>query len=156
MISQIKKFHFVCPHCGRAIPELRRPALTVDLIIELPEASNRIVLIQRKNPPSGWALPGGFVEYGETVEAAAIREAREETSLEVTLRNLFGVYSAPQRDPRGHTVSVVFTAEGRGELQAGDDAGAAAAFADDDLPELAFDHQKILRDYFLNKNKVAV
>lgn len=123
------------------------PLLTVDVVIRLPDEDGRIVLIQRRNPPPGWALPGGFVDVGETVEQAAVREVREETGLEVRLGELLGVYSDPARDPRGHTVSVVFTGEARGTPQAGDDAGAVQAFALDALPELAFDHARILADY---------
>ncbi len=123
------------------------PLLTVDVVIRLPDEDGRIVLIQRRNPPPGWALPGGFVDVGETVEQAAVREVREETGLEVRLGELLGVYSDPARDPRGHTISVVFTGEARGTPQAGDDAGAVQAFALDALPELAFDHARILADY---------
>lgn len=98
------------------------------------------------------ALPGGFMDYGETVEAAAIREAKEETSLDVELQKLLGVYSDPKRDPRGQTVSVVFIASGRGKLEANDDAAEAAVFTKDSMPtELVFDHQKILEDYFRYK-----
>jgi 8-oxo-dGTP diphosphatase len=124
------------------------PVLTVDVIIEYGEG---IVLIERKNPPFGWALPGGHVDYGETVEAAAIREAREETSLEVTLERQFHVYSDPARSPDKHAVSVVFIAVGSGELKAGDDAKAARVFRRSDIPELCFDHNQILEDYFGQK-----
>lgn len=127
------------------------PLLTVDVVIRLPDEDGRIVLIQRRNPPPGWALPGGFVDVGETVEQAAVREVREETGLEVRLGELLGVYSDPARDPRGHTVSVVFTGEARGTPQAGDDAGAVQAFALDALPELAFDHARILADYLARR-----
>lgn len=127
------------------------PLLTVDVVIRLPDEDGRIVLIQRRNPPPGWALPGGFVDVGETVEQAAVREVREETGLEVRLGELLGVYSDPARDPRGHTVSVVFTGEARGTPQAGDDAGAVQAFALDVLPELAFDHAWILADYLARR-----
>jgi ADP-ribose pyrophosphatase YjhB (NUDIX family) len=145
-----------CPNCGQAISLPKQPALTVDVIIEMPatnEERDAIVLIKRKNPPYGWALPGGFVDYGETVEAAAIREAKEETSIDVELLKLLGVYSDPRRDPRGQTVSVVFIAKGRGGLRASDDAADAALFTKSSLPAgLAFDHDKILRDYFLFKD----
>jgi 8-oxo-dGTP diphosphatase len=125
------------------------PLLTVDTIIELDDPPGRpIVLIERKNPPYGWALPGGFVDVGESLESAAIREAREETSLDITLNCLLGCYSDPARDPRGHTASAVYIATARGEPVAADDAKALSVFALDALPEtLAFDHAQILRDY---------
>ena len=125
------------------------PLLAVDTIIELADRPDRpIVLIRRKNPPLGWALPGGFVDVGETVEAAAVREAHEETGLEVTLRVLLGCYSDPRRDPRGHTASVVYVTEARGRPQADDDAAAVGIFDPKQLPaDLAFDHDRILRDY---------
>lgn len=123
----------------------RGPALTVDVIIEL---DGGIVLIERRNPPHGWALPGGFVEYGETVEQAAVREAREETGFEVELVRQFHTYSDPARDPRQHTVAVVFIGRGTGALQAASDAAAVGVFAEGDLPgDLAFDHAAILDDY---------
>lgn len=123
------------------------PLLAVDIVIET-GGEGRIVLIERRNPPLGWALPGGFVDVGETVEQAAVREAAEETSLQVTLTCLLGCYSDPARDPRGHTVSMVFVGEGRGTLQACDDAS-AARLVDPAAPgvALAFDHQAILADY---------
>jgi 8-oxo-dGTP diphosphatase len=125
-----------------------QPRLTVDLIIEL-GVSKKLVLIRRKNPPYGWALPGGFVDEGETVEEAARREALEETSLHVELIRQFHVYSDPRRDPRGHTVSVVFIAKADGVPHGADDASEARLFTKDSLPlELAFDHGAILEDYF--------
>lgn len=125
------------------------PLLTVDAIIELLDRPGRpIVLIERKNPPYGWALPGGFVDVGESLEAATIREAREETSLDVTLHCLLGCYSDPARDPRGHTASAVYIATAHGEPVAADDAKALSVFTLDGLPAtLAFDHAQILRDY---------
>lgn len=125
------------------------PLLTVDAIIELCDKPGRpIVLIQRKNPPPGWALPGGFVDLGETLEQAAAREVREETGLSVKLQALLGCYSDPNRDPRGHTVSVVYIAEATGAPQALDDAAGVAVF-DPTMPpdDLAFDHGQVLQDY---------
>jgi ADP-ribose pyrophosphatase YjhB (NUDIX family) len=127
--------------------ERRAPLPTVDVIIEL--QGKGVVLIKRKNPPLGWALPGGFVDYGETLEQAAVREALEETSLQVELTRQFHAYSDPQRDPRGHTITVVFTAKASGEPRAADDAQEIGVFQADVLPSpLAFDHRQILRDYF--------
>ena len=124
----------------------RNPYLTVDIIIE---HAGGIVLIERKNPPHGWALPGGFVDYGESLENAAIREAFEETSLKVNLIRQLHTYSSPDRDPRHHTVSTVFIATAAGELAASDDAASAGVFTAGKLPApLVFDHAKILKDYF--------
>jgi 8-oxo-dGTP diphosphatase len=129
--------------------KLRNPLLTVDIIIELPDG---IVLIERKNTPHGWALPGGFVDYGESVESAAVREAKEETSLDVVLTEQFYTYSDPTRDARHHTVSTVFIATAQGVPRGADDAKLASVFQEDRLPApLVFDHAKILRDYFLFK-----
>jgi len=131
--------------------ERKHPLPTVDLIIEtkLPDGRRGVVLIERKNPPPGWALPGGFVEYGETLEQAAIREAREETSLEVTLVEQFHTYSDPGRDPRFHTISTVFIATAVGVPQGGDDADQAGVFSREEITfPLAFDHSEILKDYF--------
>ncbi len=128
----------------------RNPIPTVDIIIELIDRPQRpIVLIERQNPPYGWALPGGFVDYGEAVEAAAQREAREETCLAIELLEQFQVYSRPDRDPRQHTLSVVFLATARGEPQAADDAKTVGLFHVWDLPSsLCFDHDQILADYW--------
>jgi len=121
--------------------------LTVDVIVENPEG--KVALVKRKYPPPGWAIPGGFVELGEKTEAAAQREIMEEIGLQVTLVDILGVYSDPRRDPRFHTVSVVYLAAGNGPMRAADDAAEVAAFGEDELPEpLAFDHSRILADYF--------
>ncbi len=121
------------------------PIPTVDVIIEV---DSGIVLIRRANPPAGWALPGGFIDYGESAEDAARREAREETGLDVALVELFHVYSDPARDPRKHTISTVFIARAGGSPRAGDDAADARVFPLDALPQdLAFDHARILREY---------
>jgi 8-oxo-dGTP diphosphatase len=125
------------------------PLLAADTIIELVDRPGRpIVLIQRLNPPFGWAIPGGFVDVGERMEQAAIREAAEETGLVVTLRALLGVYSDPGRDPRGHTVTGVYVAEACGDPRALDDASALRLFPPDAPPDdLAFDHALVLADY---------
>lgn len=124
------------------------PLLTVDIIIEMQDRpGNPIVLIERRNPPHGWALPGGFVDVGERLESAAIREAAEETSLEVELKALLGCYSDPQRDPRGHTVSAVYVATAGGEPLARDDARDLTCVLPSECPRLAFDHAVIIEDY---------
>jgi len=129
------------------------PLLTVDVVIELIDRPGRpIVLIERRNPPHGHALPGGFVDLGETVEAAALREAREETGLDVTLTRLLGVYSDPARDPRGHTVSVVYVGKARGEPRAGDDAARVRIVDPAEPPALVFDHARILADYLAGRS----
>lgn len=131
---------------------IKTPLLTVDALIlygaEECCGRGKIVLIKRKNPPykDMYALPGGFVDIGETVEEAVIREAKEETDLDIEIIKLLGVYSNPERDPRGHTVSVCFIAIGYGNLKAGDDAGDIELFDIDNVPELAFDHNKIIED----------
>ncbi len=122
----------------------RNPFPTVDIIIEV---GDKIVLIERKNPPHGWALPGGFVEYGESYEEAAVREAKEETGLDVKLLCQMHLYSRPDRDPRFHTASLVFIARAEGEPEGGDDAASARLFDPHQLPPLAFDHARIIQDY---------
>jgi 8-oxo-dGTP diphosphatase len=123
----------------------RNPVPTVDIIIEF---GGGIILIERLNPPSGWALPGGFIDYGESAEAAAVREAREETGLDLTSLRQFRVYSDPKRDCRMHTITIVFVARGEGTPRAGDDARRTMVARLDDLPEeMAFDHRTIIRDY---------
>ncbi|MDH5546887.1 MAG: NUDIX hydrolase [Gammaproteobacteria bacterium] len=131
------------------MPRPQTPSLTVDAIIELSELPGRpIVLIERKYPPLGWAIPGGFVDIGETVEDATVREAMEEVTLQISLKALLGCYSQPSRDPRGHTVSLVYVAEASGKPVAADDARNVQVFSIENLPEqLAFDHKAILNDY---------
>ena len=125
----------------------RNPLPTVDIIIELVEGG--VVLIERKNFPHGWALPGGFVDYGESLEAAALREAKEETSLKVKLIEQFHTYSDPTRDPRHHTLSTVYIATAQGIPQGADDAKTAKIFLENQLPNpIVFDHGRILADYF--------
>lgn len=127
----------------------RNPVPTVDIIIKYMDG---IILIRRKNPPEGWALPGGFVDYGETLEDAASREAGEETGLKVKLVRQLHTYSDPSRDPRQHTISTVFVAEASGKAKAGDDAAGLGIFRADNLPDdIVFDHREILNDYFTGR-----
>ena len=124
----------------------QNPSPTVDILIEV--EPNTVVLIRRRNPPHGWAIPGGFVDYGESLEHAAVREAKEETGLDVTLVRQFHTYSDPRRDPRKHTISTVFLASAAGEPRGDDDALEARIFPMNALPEpLVFDHASILEDW---------
>jgi ADP-ribose pyrophosphatase YjhB (NUDIX family) len=134
-----------CPHCGTQLAVHKNPVPTVDIIIEMEQG---IVLIERKYPPLGWALPGGFVSCGESYEQAAVREAKEETSLDVVLVRQLHTYSQPDRDQRLHTASTVFIAKAQGIPKGADDALQAQIFTQADLPPLVFDHAQILRDYF--------
>ncbi|HKZ56951.1 MAG TPA: NUDIX hydrolase [Thermodesulfovibrionales bacterium] len=127
----------------------RNPVPTVDIIIEY---KGGIILIKRKNPPEGWALPGGFVDYGESLETAAFREAKEETGLNINLIRQFHTYSDPKRDPRYHTITTVYIAKAKGIAIAGDDAEQIGAFKRGVFPEeIAFDHREILNDYFTGR-----
>ncbi len=139
-----------CSQCGADFTAFKNPVPTVDVIIEV---DGGIVLIERRNPPLGWALPGGFVDYGESFEQAVVREALEETGLNVTLTEQFHTYSDPNRDARQHTASTVFIATASGKPIGGDDAAKAEVFSRDNLPRLVFDHAKILADYFGRKDK---
>ena len=146
-----------CPKCGEEVIQYISPVPTVDIIIEIEtDAGGKgIVLVYRKNEPRAWALPGGFVDYGETLEEAAAREAMEETGLEVESIAQFHTYSDPKRDPRRHTISTVFVARAKGQPRAGDDAERAEIFTEENLPSgLAFDHEKILGDYFGTREKL--
>ncbi len=141
------KDQLTCPHCNKVVERYRNPFPTVDIIIEM--EGGGIVLIKRKNPPFGWALPGGFVDYGESLETAAVREALEETSLNIELQYQLGAYSDPARDPRQHSISVVFVAKASGTPRAADDAKDVGIYDRSSIHDtLAFDHKKILRDYF--------
>ncbi len=131
-----------CAQCGSE--KYLNPTPTVDIIIEI---DGKVVLIQRENPPFGWALPGGFVDYGESFEVAAMREGKEETGLVIKDLLQFRTYSDPARDKRFHTASTVFTGYAETDPVAGDDAAAVGVFALDDLPPLVFDHKEILDDY---------
>ena len=127
----------------------KNPLVTVDIIIEI---DDKIILIRRQNPPYGWALPGGFVNYGESLESAAVREAKEETSLEVVLVDQFHTYSDPGRDPRHHTITTVFIGKGIGVPKPADDAKQLGMFSINDLPDpIVFDHKNIINDYFRYK-----
>lgn len=140
----------ICPSCAASVTAYRNPIPTVDIIIEI---GQRIVLIERSNEPKGWALPGGFVDYGEKLEDAAIREAFEETSIRISDLKLLGCYSDPDRDSRQHNISTVFVAKGAGLPVAGDDATNATLFHPDNVPQnLCFDHGLIIHDYIEKKS----
>lgn len=142
------KKQLTCPHCGKSFSVYSNPTPTADVIIYDP--AKGVVIIKRKNPPHGYALPGGFIDEGEQAEKAAIREMKEETGLDVELQGLLGVYSRPDRDPRLHTLTTVFVGRAKNpeELKAGDDAGEAAFYPLDNLPSpMAFDHGRILKDF---------
>jgi 8-oxo-dGTP diphosphatase len=144
----------ICPRCGAHVAHHRNPFPTVDIIIrcrnENEEDHAGVLLVERRQAPHGWALPGGFVVYGETLEEAAFREAREETGLEVEGLKQFHAYSEPNRDPRQHNISVVFLARARGRPVPGDDAQHCEIFPFGAWPRpLAFDHEKILQDYLV-------
>jgi len=137
----------LCPKCQSEIEVYRNPVPTVDIIIEI--ESKGVVLIKRKNPPYGWAIPGGFVDYGESLEKAAMREAKEETNLDVEALMQFRTYSDPKRDPRHHSISTVYIGKAKGKPEAKDDAIEIGIFDRSNLPdEMAFDHRSILDDYF--------
>ena len=129
--------------------QYKNPLVTVDIVIEI---DGKIVLIERANPPYGWALPGGFVDYGESLESSAVREAEEETSLSVQLKEQFHTYSDPARDPRHHTITTVYIAKGTGVPKSADDAKNVGVFIQNNLPTpIVFDHQRIIHDYFRYK-----
>jgi ADP-ribose pyrophosphatase YjhB (NUDIX family) len=139
----------VCPICGHVTERYKNPFPTADVIVEI---GGKIVLIDRKNPPYGWAIPGGFIDYGESAEEAAIREIKEETGLDIYDLAQFHVYSDPKRDPRFQTITIVFTAKSNGTPCSGDDAAGVGLFGKDELPSpLAFDHALILENYFRSR-----
>ena len=141
-----------CINCGAESETYLNPLPTVDIIIELEDQG--IVLIKRKNYPVGWAIPGGFVDYGESLEDAAVREAKEETGLEVTLISQMHTYSRPDRDPRHHAITTVYIAKAKGNPVAADDATEIGIFSIDHVPSpLVFDHEEILADYFRLRGK---
>ncbi len=138
-----------CPNCGYITEEYMNPKPTVDILVDY---GGKALLIRRKNPPYGWAIPGGYIDYGESAEDAAIREIREEAGIEVTGLAQFHTYSNPGRDPRHHTITLVFTAESADTPRAGDDAEAYGLFGEHELPSpLVFDHAKVLADYFQSR-----
>lgn len=140
-----------CPHCHGEIETWANPLPTVDIIINMPREKG-IILIHHRNEPRAWALPGGFVDNGETLEHAAEREAMEKTGLALTELQQFRAYSDPRRDTRAHTISMVFTATRDGLPAAADDADGIGIFNEDCLPaDIAFDHRRILADYFATR-----
>lgn len=136
------------------------PYTTVDAIIEIPleNKETAIIIIQRSNPPFGWALPGGFVDYGESLEDAVRREAQEETGVDLTEIKQFHTYSEPERDPRFHTIGTVFIAQAKGKPKAGDDAAGLKVIKLSEIKNFtfAFDHQQILQDYLVYRNKQSL
>ena len=146
-VNRMVKKTIRCPKCKEEIEVYQNPIPTVDIIIEV--ESKGIVLIKRKNPPPGWAIPGGFVDYGESLEEAAVREAKEETNLDAKLVRQLHTYSDSKRDPRHHSISTVYIAKAEGIPQAKDDALEIGIFNESNLPDqIAFDHRSILSDYF--------
>jgi 8-oxo-dGTP diphosphatase len=134
-----------CPQCGHVLDRHDQPRLTVDAVVQ--NSRGEVLLVMRRNPPHGWALPGGFVEVGETLETAVARELAEETGLEATSVRQFHTYSDPARDPRHHTVSTVFRVEAEGKPTPGDDAIEAGFFPAEALPSpIVFDHARIIED----------
>lgn len=147
--ESVEAFASLLKAVSKRKPRGKSPLLTVDAVVE---RAGKVLLVRRRNPPyrDCWALPGGFVEYGESVEEAVVRELKEETGLEIRVKGLLGVYSEPGRDPRGHVVSICFLATGEGAEKGGSDVAEARFFSPEeiDFHRLAFDHEKILRDYF--------
>ncbi|MBN1290940.1 MAG: NUDIX hydrolase [Candidatus Latescibacteria bacterium] len=139
----------ICPICGHITEQYKNPKPTADVIVEI---NGKILLIKRKNPPYGWAIPGGFIDYGESAEDAALLEIKEETGIELSRITQFRCYSAPDRDPRSHTITVVFIAQSQEQPIAGDDALETGLFEQDNLPSpIVFDHAEILRDYLVSR-----
>ena len=139
----------ICPACGLVTEEYRNPKVAVDVIVDI---GGKVLLVKRRNPPYGWALPGGYIEYGESAEDAAVRELREEAGIGLDRLAQFHTYSDQARDPRSHIITIVFTATSAETPVAGDDAAEAGLFGERELPSLlAFDHGRILTDYFRSR-----
>ncbi len=141
-----------CPQCGTPVETYVNPIPTVDAVIEMTDerGNSGVVLIFRRNEPRKWALPGGFIEYAESAENAVVREAKEETGLDITDVLQFRTYSDPERDPRHHTITTVYLAKASGKPEAADDAEKIAIFPKENIPDdIAFNHGEILRDYFV-------